>query len=124
MIPKIFKPALFIAALWVVVQPVFAQDTAEAFNISGFDSESYHKNMKVHDHKLNVNTKQLEFAMNKLSRRLDETFSDFDKNRSLGTLISNITSSVGDAVKNVNVSVDDDTDKDYAISSTSSPGKR
>ena len=124
MIPKIYKPALFIAALLTAVQPVLAQDMADSTNNSGFDSESFNKSMKVLDMKVNVNTKHLELAMDKLGRKLDYSFKDFDKNLHIDHLVSDITSTVNDAVHSVTLSVSDlDNDGSTNIS-ISSPQER
>jgi len=107
MIPKIYKPALFIAVLLAAVQPVLAQDAADSTGNSGFDSKSFDKSMKVLDMKVNINTKRLEMAMDKLGMKLDENFRDFDKNLRVNNLVSNITSTVNDAVHSVTLSVSD-----------------
>src|SRR6185312_13644382 len=107
MIRKIYKPALFIAALLVAVQPVLAQDVADSTGNSGVNTESFNKSMKVLDMKVNVNTKRLEMAMDKLGMKLDENFADFDKNLHINNLVSNITSTVNDAVHSVTLSVSD-----------------
>jgi hypothetical protein len=124
MIPKIYKPALFIAALLAAVQPVVAQDTADTTGSSGFDSGSFNKSMKVLDMKVNVNTKRLEMAMDKLGMKLDENFRDFDKNLHVNNLVSNITSTVNDAVHSVTLSVSN-YDNDGTVNvSTNSPQER
>jgi hypothetical protein len=112
MIPKIYKSALLIAILITAIQPVFAQDTPDSSYSSGFDSGSYGKNNKTIDLKLNINTRHLELAMDKLGRKLDATFSNFDKNLHLDHLVSDITTSVDDAVSSVNISLSDNGDHD------------
>lgn len=124
MIPKIYKPALFIAAMLAVFQPVLAQDTADSTGNPSFDSESFNKSMKVLDMKVNVNTKRLEIAMDKLGRKLDENFRDFDKNLHINRLASDITSTVNDAVHSVTLSVSDYDDDGLANISTNSPQER
>jgi len=124
MIPKIYKPALFIAALLVVTQPVFAQDAADSSGTSSFDSKAFDKSMKVLNLNLKVNTKHLELAMDKLGRKLDENFSDFDKNLHLNSLVSTITTTVNDAVHSVNVSVYDNENVNYPNISTSNTQER
>lgn len=124
MIPRIYKPTLFIAAWLAAFQPVLAQNTADSTGNSGFDSESFNKSIKVLDMKVNVNTKRLEIAMDRLGRKLDENFSDFDKNFHLNRLASDITATVNDAVHSVRLSVSD-YDNDGSINiSTSSPQER
>lgn len=102
MMPGIYKPALFIAALLAAVQLVLAQDTADSTGSSGFDGKSLNKTMK-----LSVNTKHLELAMDKLGRKLDYTFRDFDKNVHVDHLVTDITSTVNDAVHSVTLSISD-----------------
>ena len=124
MIPKIYKPALFIAALLTAVQPVLAQDMADSTNNSGFDSESFNKSMKVLDMKVNVNTKHLELAMDKLGRKLDYSFKDFDKNLHIDHLVSDISSTVNDAVHSITLSVSDYDNDGSANISINSPQER
>jgi hypothetical protein len=122
MIPKIYKPALLIAALLAAFQPVLAQNAADNTGNSGFHSESFNKSMKALDMKLSINTKNLELAMNKLGTKLDENFRDFDKNLHVSHLVADITSTVNDAVHSVSLSVSDD-DATTNIS-TGSPQER
>lgn len=110
------------AALLIVVQPAFAQDAADSSNTSAFESDAFNKSMKVLSLDLKINTKHLELAMDKLGRKLDENFSNFDKNLHFGNLVSDITSTVNDAVHSVNVSVYDDVD--YSNISTGSAQER
>ncbi|HTK19396.1 MAG TPA: hypothetical protein VL442_07785 [Mucilaginibacter sp.] len=117
MIPKIYKPTLFIAALLAAVQPVLAQDAADSTGSS--DSKSYTKTMN-----LSVNTKHLELTMDKLSRKLDYTFSDFDKNLHVDHLVSDITSTVNDAVHSITLSVSDDDNGGSTNISINSPQER
>ena len=124
MIPRIYKPTLFIAAWLAAFQPVLAQNTADSTGNSGFDSESFNKSIKVLDMKVNVNTKRLEIAMDRLGRKLDENFSDFDKNLHLNRLASDITATVNDAVHSVRLSVSDYDNDGSTNISTSSPQER
>jgi len=124
MIPRIYKPTLFIAAWLAAFQPVLAQNIADSTGNSGFDSESFNKSIKVLDMKVNVNTKRLEIAMDRLGRKLHENFSDFDKNVHLNRLASDITATVNDAVHNVRMSVSDYDNDDSTNISTSSPQER
>lgn len=123
MIPKIYKPVLFIAALLAAIQPVSAQDAADSTGNSGFDSQS-DKSMKVLDMKMNVNTKRLELAMDKMGRKLDANFRDFHKNLHVNDLVSNITSTVSDAVHSVTLSVSDYDNDGSANISVNSPQER
>ncbi|MBV8390114.1 MAG: hypothetical protein JO080_09970 [Mucilaginibacter sp.] len=124
MIPKIYKPGLFIAVMLAAAQPVLAQDKSDSTNNSGFDSGSFNKSMKMLDMKLSINTRHLELAMDKLGRKLDENFSDFDKNLHIDHLVSDITSTVNDAVHSVTLSVSDYDDDATTNISTSSPQER
>lgn len=107
MIPGIYKPVLFIAALLAAVQPVLAQNAADSTGNSGFDNESFNKSMQMPDMKVNINTKRLEIAMNRLGMKLDQNFRGFDKNIHLNRLASDITATVNDAVHSVTLSVSD-----------------
>jgi len=124
MIPKIYKPALLIAVLLAAVQPVLAQDAADSTGNSSFDSKSFDKSMKVLDMKVNINTKRLEMAMDKLGMKLDENFRDFDKNLHVNNLVSNITSTVNDAVHSVTLSVSDYDNDGSSNVSIGSPQER
>jgi hypothetical protein len=124
MIPKIYKPALFIAALLTAFQPVLAQDAADSTGNAGFDSGTFNKSMKVLDMKVNINTKHLELAMDKLGRKLDYTFRDFDKNLHIDHLVTDITSTVNDAVHSVTLNVSDDENDGSNNTSTNSPQER
>lgn len=124
MIPGIYKPVLFIAALLAAIQPVLAQDAADSTSNSGFDSGSFNKSMKMLDMKVNINTKRLEIAMNSLGMKLDPNFMDFDKGLHFNRLASDITATVNDAVHSVTLSVSDD-DNDGAINiPTNGPQER
>jgi len=124
MIPGIYKPVLFIAVLLAAVQPVLAQNAADSTGNSGFDSESFNKSMKMPDMKVNINTKRLEIAMNRLGMKLDQNFRGFDKNIHLNRLASDITATVNDAVHSVTLSVSDDDNDGSTGISISSPQER
>jgi len=124
MIPGIYKPVLFIAVLLAAVQPVLAQNAADSTGNSGFDSESFNKSMKMPDMKVNINTKRLEIAMNRLGMKLDQNFRGFDKNIHLNRLASDITATVNDAVHSVTLSVSDDDNDGSTDISISSPQER
>ncbi|MDO3625829.1 hypothetical protein [Mucilaginibacter sp. BT774] len=124
MIPKIYKPALFVAALLATVQPVLAQDTADSTSSSGFDSELFNKSMKTLNMKVNVDTKHLELTMEKLGRKLDYSFRDLDNNLHIDHLVSDITSTVNDAVHSVTLSVSGDDNEGSTNISISSPQER
>ena len=124
MIPKIYKPALFIAAMLAAFQPALAQNTVDSTGNSGFDGESFNRGMKKLDMKVNVNTKRLELTMDKLGRRLDYTFRDFDKNLHVDNLVTDITSTVNDAVHSVTLSVSDGDNDGSTNISISSPQER
>jgi hypothetical protein len=124
MIPGIYKPVVFIAVLLAAVQPVLAQNAADSTGNSGFDSESFNKSMKMPDMKVNINTKRLEIAMNRLGMKLDQNFRGFDKNIHLNRLASDITATVNDAVHSVTLSVSDDDNDGSTGISISSPQER
>lgn len=124
MIPGIYKPVLFIAALLAAIQPVLAQDAADSTSNSGFDSQSFNKSMKMHDMKVNVNTKRLEMAMDRLGMKLDQNFRDFDKNLHLNRLASDVTTTVNDAVHSVTLSVSDYDNDGSSNISISNPQER
>jgi hypothetical protein len=106
MIPKIYKPVLFIAVLLAFGKPVFAQDTADSSE--AFDSKTFNKSMKVLDMKLKLNTKHLDLAVNNLDKTLNESFKNFDQKLNLDNLGSEITVNVNEIVKSVNISLNDD----------------
>lgn len=124
MIQRIYKPVLFMAALLAVIQPVLAQDAADSTGSSGFDSGSFNKSMKMLNMKVNVNTKRLEMAMNRLGMKLDQNFTDFDKNLRLNRLGSDIAATVNDAVHSVTLSVSDDDNDSSTNISINSPQER
>jgi hypothetical protein len=99
MIPKIYKPALIIAAMLAVFRPALAQNAADSTGNSGFDNQSFNKDMKVLDMKVNVDTKRLELAVDKLGRRLNGNFNDFDNNLHINNLAADITCSINDVVR-------------------------
>ena len=105
MIPKIYKPVLFIAALLAFGKPVFAQDTADSSE--AFDSKAFNKTMKKLDMKLKVNTKCITLVMNNLDKTLNESFRNFDQKLNLDNLGSEISANVNEIVKSVNISVND-----------------
>ncbi len=105
MIPKIYKPVLFIAALLAFGKPVFAQDTADSSE--AFDSKAFNKSMKKLDMKLKVNTKCVTLVMNNLDKTLNESFRNFDQKLNLDNLGSEISANVNEIVKSVNISVND-----------------
>jgi hypothetical protein len=105
MIPKIYKPALIIAAMLAVFRPALAQNAADSTGNSGFDNQSFNKDMKVLDMKVNVDTKRLELAVDKLGRRLNGNFNDFDNNLHINNLAADITCSINDVVRGVTLNV-------------------
>ncbi|MDB5152604.1 MAG: hypothetical protein JWR54_1355 [Mucilaginibacter sp.] len=107
MIPKIYKPVLFIMALLAICKPVLAQDKPDSSEVTGFDSEAFNKSMRLLDLKLELNTKHLELAINKLDKNLNEHFKNFDQQLPLYNLASQISVSVNDIVKSVNIDIID-----------------
>jgi hypothetical protein len=105
MIPKIYKPVLFIAALLAFAQPVFAQDTADSSG--AFDSKAFNKSMKALDIRLKVNTKCVTLVMNNLDKTLNESFRNYDQKLKLDNLGSEISANVNTIIKSVNVSLSD-----------------
>jgi hypothetical protein len=105
MIPKIYKPVLFIAALLAFGKPVFAQDTSDSSE--AFDSKAFNKSMKKLDMKLKVNTKCVTLVMNNLDKTLNASFKNFDQKLNLDNLGSEISANVNAIVKSVNLSVND-----------------
>ena len=114
MIPKIYKPALFVAAILVLAEPALAQNTADSLSTPGFDNESFNKNIKLLDLKIKLNTNHLALALNNLDKNLEESF----KNIHIDNIISEITTTVDDAVRSVNVSVCNDANADHSNSAT------
>lgn len=117
MIPKIYKPVLFVAALLALVKPVFAQDVADSTEGTSFDKKAFKKSMKMLDLKLKRNSKHLELAMSNLNKNLNESFKNFDKSLQLDNLGSGISVCVNDVVKSINSSVNDDNDESTIESS-------
>jgi hypothetical protein len=105
MIPKIYKPVLFIAALLTLGGPVFAQDTPDSSETT-FDSKAFDKSMKLLDLNLKLNTKHIEVAMSNLDKNLNESFKNFH----LDNLGAQISANVNDIVKGVSLSISDDND--------------
>lgn len=101
MIPKIYKPVLFIAALLTLAGPAFAQDTPDSSETT-FDSKAFDKSMKLLDLNLKLNTKHLEAAMSNLDKNLNESFKNLHLN--------NLSASVNDIVKSVSLNITDDND--------------
>jgi len=105
MIPKIYKPVLFIAALLAFSKPVFAQDTADS--AEAFDSKTFNKSFKTLDMKLKLDNKRLNLVMNNLDKTLNESFRNFDQKLDLDNLGSDISVNVNAIIKSVNISVSD-----------------
>ena len=102
MILKIYKPVLFIAALLALAQPVLAQVAPDTSENQAPESGNFDKSVKMLDMKLNVNTKRLDIAMNKLNRNINRNIHRLDFNK-LGT---DISANVNDIVNSVGISVD------------------
>ncbi|MGZ3810155.1 MAG: hypothetical protein ACXVB0_18600 [Mucilaginibacter sp.] len=98
---KIFKPSLLLLALLALGRPVFAQDTPDTPERSGFDSKAFDKSMKNLDLNLNLSMKHLEVTMNKLSI-------DLKNNLDLKIIGPEITAGLKDIGKDINLSLNDD----------------
>jgi hypothetical protein len=110
MIPKIYKPVLFVAALFALYMPVLAQDAADSSEVAGFDSKAFNKSMKLLDLKLEINAKNLEMSLNNLDKNLNESFKNFNQKLDLTNLGADISANVNDIVKSVNISIRDNSD--------------
>src|SRR5579872_4770316 len=75
MIPRAYKPTLFLLALLVATAPVFAQDTTAAP-----DNYYSNKNLKLLNIDLGVSKHDLNLAMGDLNRGLNEGLKDLNSN--------------------------------------------
>jgi len=75
MIPRAYKPTLFLLALLVATAPVFAQDTTAAPDINYSN-----KNLKLLNIDLGINRHDLNLAMNDLNMSLKEGIKDLNSN--------------------------------------------